>query len=229
MRKLRLRKQTLPGTSVAVLALLCALAAHSVLLVGRYKTASAQRKLSGSGIEMLNLAALPEAERRNLVRWIAVHDPARSVRSDSPSGYAAHLPGPPPRSVTVRDFPDNTARPRTAVTPFAPVPTRPARIRFVPDPPESPVPFPEISRRVRVLDQDGSRKFETLFSFPANAAAAKPSVVSLARIGNAARISLLRSCGKPELDRLAAAAASKIPPEKMPGTLLFFWPPEVKK
>ena len=229
MRNLRSAKITRSGTSIALLAFLCALAAHAALLIPRYKTSAAKRQLSGSGIEMLNFASLAETERRNLSRWIAVHDPARSVRSASPSGYTAHLPGPPPRSVTVRPFPDTAVRSRASVSPFAPVPTAAEGSRTLPESPEGAVPFPAISRRVRILDQEGSPKFEQLFSFPADAAAAKPSVISFSRIGNAVRITLLDSCGKPGLDRLAAAAASKIPPEKIPASLFFFWPPEVKK
>jgi len=229
MRNLRFTKQTLSGTSIALLAFFCALAAHSLLLIPRYKTTAAQRKLRGSGIEMLNFSALPEAERRNFTRWIAVHDPAKSARSSSPSGYAAHLPQPSPRSVTVRPFPDNAVRPQAEIAPFAPVPTAAAGIRTIPDPPEIAASFPALSRRVRVLDQNGSRKFEPLFNFPPTAAAADRSVISISRIGSSARITLRHSCGKPDLDRLAAAAAAKIPPENMPATLLFFWPPEVKK
>ena len=228
MRNLRFSKRNLPGTSAAVLAFLCALAAHSVLLIPQYRTSAAQRKIGISGIEMLNIAALPGAERRELSRWIALHDPARTARSSSASGYSVSMPEPPPRSVAIHAFPSSIVRSAARISPFAPVPTDRGKFRFIPEPPENPVPFPEISRRVRILDQNGSSRFESKFSVPPGAAAEKPSVVSITRLGKVRCVTLRQSCGKPELDRVAGLFASKISPEET-STLFFFWPPEVKK
>lgn len=229
MRKWRFTKPRSSAATTALLALLCAVAAHAAFLLFRYQTPAARQKQDASGIEMLNLAALPQNEQRDFTRWITLHDPARIARSASRSGYSFYLPEPPPAGVEIHAYRNNLVHSVSSVAPFSPVPVAAAKFTFFPEPAAPPESVPATVRKVRVLDQNGSPVTDPAFAFPPDSGAAKPSIIDIASYGRVSGITLRQSCGNSQLDKLALNAAAGM---KTSGctALIVIWPPaEVKK
>ena len=229
MRRWRFTRPRTSAAAAARLAFLCAVSAHCTLLIFRYQTPAAKQKQDASGVEMLNLAALPQKEQRRLMQWITLHDPGRIARSTSKSGYSVYLPESPPAAVEIRRYRSNLLRSSASLPSFSPVPVAAARFTPLPEPAASAPPAPQAVRKVRILDQNGSPVTAPAFSLAPDAGAAKPSVVDITSYGSVSGVTLRQSCGDPQLDKLALNAASGV---KAPGctALIVIWPPaEVKK
>ena len=202
---------------------------HAAFLLFRYQTPAARQKQDASGIEMLNLAALPQNEQRDFTRWIALHDPARIARSTSRSGYSFYLPEPPPAEVEIHAYRNDLVHSVASVPPFSPVPVAAAKFIPLPEPAAPSAPASAIVRKVRVIDQNGSPVTDPAFAFPPDSGAAKPSIIDIVSYGRVSGITLRQSCGDSQLDKLALNAAAGM---KTSGrtALIVIWPPaEVKK
>ena len=229
MRKWRFTKPRASAATTALLALLCAVAAHAAFLLFRYQTPAARQRQDASGIEMLNLAALPQKEQRDFTRWIALHDPARIARSSSRSGYSFYLPEPPPAGVEIHAYRNDLIHSVSSVSPFSPVPVAAAKFTSLPELAALPGPASASARKVRVIDQNGSPVTDPAFAFSPDPGAEKPSIIDIASYGRISGVTLRQSCGNSQLDKLALNAAAGM---KTPGrtALIVIWPPaEVKK
>ena len=229
MRKWRFTQPRTSAATTVLLALLCAVSAHCALLLFRYQTPAARQKQDVSGIEMLNLTALPQNERRQLTQWITLHDPCRIARSASSSGYAAHLPEASPAAVRIHAYRNDLIRSVSSVPPFSPVPVAAAKFTSLPEPAPSAGPEPEVARKVRVMDQNGTPVTDPGFAFSPDHGAAQPSIIDVASYGKVSSVTLRQSCGDPRLDKLALTAASAMKAPRCTA-LIVIWPPAgVKK
>ncbi len=219
-------------------ALALALAVHALLffLAGYEPERHAGAAVSGGGVTLLNTGSLPEEQRRQFDRWLAVQDPALIARADHDFSYAALVRDRGERPFGIRRSAPGTSLPTPRPLPgFSPLAVvagegkEPGRrfVLFAPPPPDS---APE---QRRVLAFDGEfREFPVQLKLPETMAAVRmPTVIFWRRAGEYRRVRLAESCGDGALDALAlqaVAAAEEMPPGKS-GTVTICWPEPEKE
>ncbi len=189
-------------------ALATALAAHGVL----YGLIRYQPFMHPVSVRSRAVVSLLPVEG-SLQNWLAVHDPATATRSGSASGYAGYYRTPEARRNVGRG----------PLYPVKPNPREPQRFRpfetAMPMVPEllsshilrvAPLPPPSASAPAgpRATDETG-RRLPLELTLPEGKGALRPTVIRFNRSGGVIRQTLLDSCGEPELDRLARAAAAR--------------------
>ncbi len=206
MRKWRFTRPVRSGRSMVLLALGITVLVHAGFLLYGYRTAPASGSSGGNGIQMLNISSMPEKQRKDLMNWIALHDPAGTAKSTSRSGYSCLYQPQKWFSTDIHPFRTRETGFDFKVSDFYPVPVVKRKAPAAPGFPEK-FTAPE-KARVTALDKNGRVLKGFLKSVPAYSGYAAPAVIRVVRFGKVCNVSIVSSSGKRELDLAACAAAS---------------------
>ena len=224
MRKWRFTQPVLSSRTAVFLAVAGTLAAHALFLLPAYRTVQRENSSSTSGVQILNMSNLSGKQQQDLQNWIALHDPARSFKSSSRSGYTALLVQDRKITIPVTPYQEKHSDTIPAVKGFTALPVAGSPARLAPEEDVRPLET-QIVRKATVMDHKGKVVMEIVSGLPAGAGSNMPTVIQIRKTGKVSIVEILSGSGNPVLDHIATARAARWRSGE-DTVLTFIWPQE---
>ena len=203
VRKWHFTRPQQSSITLTLYALVIAIAAHALLATAGYRAPNADQEKNGSKLNTLDMGNLSPEQQRQILNWLAIHDPTKAVLSNSPSSFNAMLPKCEWKKL-------QTAALQTEKTPEQPELTAHKMIPVPPRNTDKLQLFPVVkedaviqaSTDAVILGSD-NRVLDLTIHQPANLSSKNPTVLYIRGIGAVRAVTIGMSCGEKDLDQLA--------------------------